>query len=345
MIRTKILPERLQTAEAAIVPELQRAIAETGGEIAVVLHSSAYADAAADPEAVTDLTQFGSFEGIDGHAELVDGRWATPGQTPIEATLSQPRRRRARRQDRRHAVAREPPRRQPARRRRDHRHLARRPGRRLLAGRPAGARRQEKGGRFTTPRAAGRRRGGPRRPGRSPSRSTRSGAPSPTSTASGRSRSTPSRPNVGGLLGRVNAALPGTNQASISTKLPAILASVDRSVLVAQAGILLLLVQFGVLAAYAVILVAALLLERRRTRDRAAPLARRRHRPPRADGLRRGADRHRARRDRRAVAGDAARPGGPPQPGDGGRGPDRAAARTRRRSRRRSSAASSPSWR
>ena len=71
--------------------------------------------------------------------------------------------------------------------------------------------------------------------------------------------------NVGGLLGRVNAALPGTNQASISTKLPAILASVDRSVLVAQAGILLLLVQFGVLAAYAVILVAALLLERRRT--------------------------------------------------------------------------------
>ncbi len=90
VIRTKILPERLQTAEAAIVPELQRAIAETGGEIAVVLHSSAYADAAADPEAVTDLTQFGSFEGIAGHAELVDGRWATPGQSPIEATLSQP---------------------------------------------------------------------------------------------------------------------------------------------------------------------------------------------------------------------------------------------------------------
>jgi hypothetical protein len=49
VIRTKILPERLQTAEAAIVPELQRAIAETGGEIAVVLHSSAYADAAGRP--------------------------------------------------------------------------------------------------------------------------------------------------------------------------------------------------------------------------------------------------------------------------------------------------------
>ena len=71
--------------------------------------------------------------------------------------------------------------------------------------------------------------------------------------------------DVRGLAGRVNAALPGSNQASVATKLPDILASVDRSVLVAQAGILLLLVQFGVLAAYAVILVAALLLERRRT--------------------------------------------------------------------------------
>ncbi len=71
--------------------------------------------------------------------------------------------------------------------------------------------------------------------------------------------------DIAGLLGRVNAALPQSNQASVTTKLPDILSSVDRSVLVAQSGILLLLVQFGVLAAYAVILVAALLLERRRT--------------------------------------------------------------------------------
>ena len=56
-----------------------------------------------------------------------------------------------------------------------------------------------------------------------------------------------------------------SNQATVATKLPDILASVDRSVLVAQAGILLLLVQFGVLAGYAVILVAALLIDRRRT--------------------------------------------------------------------------------
>src|SRR4029079_699603 len=67
------------------------------------------------------------------------------------------------------------------------------------------------------------------------------------------------------LKERINADLPGTNQAAVTTRLPQILASVDRSVLVAQSGILLLLVQFGVLAGYAVILVSALLMERRRT--------------------------------------------------------------------------------
>ncbi len=70
---------------------------------------------------------------------------------------------------------------------------------------------------------------------------------------------------VGDLREQINANLPGTNQATVTTRLPAILAAVDRSVLVAQSGILLLLIQFGVLAGYAVILVAALLMERRRT--------------------------------------------------------------------------------
>ena len=59
--------------------------------------------------------------------------------------------------------------------------------------------------------------------------------------------------------------LPGSNQATVATRLASILAAVDRSVLVAQSGILLLLVQFGVLAGYAVVLVAALLMDRRRS--------------------------------------------------------------------------------
>ncbi len=68
-----------------------------------------------------------------------------------------------------------------------------------------------------------------------------------------------------GLSGRIDAGLPASNDATVATRLPDILAAVDRSVLVTQSGILLLLIQFAVLGGYAVILVAALLMERRRT--------------------------------------------------------------------------------
>ena len=264
VVRTKILPERLQAADAVIVPQLQEAIADTGGELAFVLHSSAYADAASDPATVSDLTQFASFQGIDRHAELVDGQWATPGHDPIEATLSQGA-----------AAA-------LGVGTGDHLSLVSRldpthkvdvaitgtwradPSDGYWLADPLDLDGTDKGGQFTT-----------RGPLVVDQADLTSGPLSEALDAQWRAIPDVGgfRPesldtvatNVDGLLARVNAALPGTNQASISTKLPAILSSIDRSVLVAQAGILLLLVQFGVLAAYAVILVAALLLERRRT--------------------------------------------------------------------------------
>jgi hypothetical protein len=264
VVRTKILPDRIGTAEAAILPELQGVLAAMGGELSRVVQSSAYADAAADPETVTDLEQLAAIEGIERHAELVDGRWAEAGRTPIEATLSQ-------------AAAGA---------------IGAHTGdtitivNRLDAGKrvdvaitgtwradPAdpfwladplvidGA---ETSGRFTT-----------RGPLVVAQADLTSGPLAEPLVAEWRAIPDVNgfRPEaldavadqVRGLGGRVNAALPGSNQATTATKLPDILASVDRSVLVTQAGILLLLVQFGVLAAYAVILVAALLLERRRT--------------------------------------------------------------------------------
>ena len=264
VIRTKILPERIPAADAAIVPQLQDAIADPGGELALVLNSSAYADAAADPATVSDLTEFASFQGIDRHAELVDGRWATPGHDPVEATLSEGA-----------AAA-------LGVGTGDHLSLVSRldPSRKVdveitgtwranpsdgyWLGDALAIDGTDKGGQFTT-----------RGPLVVDAADLTSGPLSEALDAQWRAIPDVAgfRPEsldtvattVAGLLDRVNAALPGSNQASISTKLPAILSSVDRSVLVAQAGILLLLVQFGVLAAYAVILVAALLLERRRT--------------------------------------------------------------------------------
>ncbi len=264
VVRTRILPDRLATARDAVVPELQRSLSPTGGEVAEVLQASAYADAAADPATVTDLEQPASFEGIERHAVLVDGRWAEAGRTPIEATLSQAA-----------AAA-------IGVKTGDTLSLANRldagrvvdmlitgtwradPADPYWLGDPLVLDGAETSGRFTT-----------RGPLVVAAADLTTGPLSEPLDAQWRAipEVTGFRPetldavgtDIAGLRGRVNAALPGSSQASVSTQLPDILASVDRSVLVAQAGILLLLVQFGVLAAYAVILVAALLLERRRT--------------------------------------------------------------------------------
>jgi hypothetical protein len=57
--------------------------------------------------------------------------------------------------------------------------------------------------------------------------------------------------------------LPGRSL-RVSSSLPDILATVDRATLVSRSGVLLLTVQFAILAAYAIILVAGMLIERRR---------------------------------------------------------------------------------
>ena len=148
-----------------------------------------------------------------------------------------------------------------------------------------------------------------------------------------------------GIDARINAALPFSNQAQVLTRLPTILATVDRSVLVTQAGILLLLIQFGVLAGYAVILVAALLLERRRTetallRARGGGFG---HLVSMAFGEALLVDGPGG--DRGPLGGGAARPGRPAQPRARGRRARDAAARAGARSRSRSSAARSRSSR
>ena len=232
-----------------------------------MLQSSAYADAAADPETVTDLTTFGSFE---GHRPARDARRRAMGggrvTSPIEATLSQPA-----------AAA-----------------LGVATGDTCRSGRAASTRAARSTSRSPGP-------GAPTRRTRTGS-AIRSCSTGPRPAAGSRPAARWSCGEADLTSGPLSEALDAqwraipddrrvpardagrdgdrrerrcsvastppsrqSNQASVATKLPDILASVDRSVLVAQSGILLLLVQFGVLAAYAVILVAALLLERRRT--------------------------------------------------------------------------------
>jgi hypothetical protein len=71
------------------------------------------------------------------------------------------------------------------------------------------------------------------------------------------------RRDVGGLGDRLRASLGGLT-VTVTTALPEILARSERSLLVSRTGVLVLTVQFVILAAYAVLLSAALLVEHRR---------------------------------------------------------------------------------
>ncbi|MGZ3586357.1 MAG: FtsX-like permease family protein [Candidatus Limnocylindrales bacterium] len=72
------------------------------------------------------------------------------------------------------------------------------------------------------------------------------------------------RQRLAGLSGRLLADLPPAQGFTVTTTLPDRLAAVARSVLVSRSGVTILTIQFAVLATYAVLLVAAMLLERRR---------------------------------------------------------------------------------
>ena len=72
------------------------------------------------------------------------------------------------------------------------------------------------------------------------------------------------RERIDSLAGRASAAI-GGSPPRVTTVLPATLGEVERSILVSHSGITLLTIQFAVLAGYAIVLVAGMLLERRRT--------------------------------------------------------------------------------
>ncbi|MGH2402596.1 MAG: FtsX-like permease family protein, partial [Candidatus Limnocylindria bacterium] len=72
------------------------------------------------------------------------------------------------------------------------------------------------------------------------------------------------RSDTAALERRIRAELGDGAFFSVSTDLPAVLGGADRSLLVSRSGVLLLTIQFTVLAAYALVLVAGLLVEQRR---------------------------------------------------------------------------------
>ena len=77
----------VESRDEPVRAALADSIRETGGEVATVLRSGSFADAAVDPDAVNLLTVLAAYQGIERHAQLTGGVWPQPGATPVEAAL------------------------------------------------------------------------------------------------------------------------------------------------------------------------------------------------------------------------------------------------------------------
>ena len=258
-------PGRIDGLDRTIRPELERAMDATGGDVLRVVRSGSFADSATPVDDVTDLTLFESFDGIERRATLASGAWPQAGREPIEATVSDA----AAGEmglaagDRLNLVSRLDP------------GLTRtvvisgtwtvEPGDALFLGDELVIRGTTTGGTYTTRGPLVIREadllalGG----GRTRVEVSWRGLPTiPNLRVDGVDAL---RNGANDLAARLRGTVPATTSPRVSTGLPALLDDVGRSVLVSRSGVILLTIQFAVLAGYAVVLVAGMLVERRRS--------------------------------------------------------------------------------
>ena len=89
IVRTTGRVEDVASIDAAASTELAALVGPSGGSVFRVLRSDAFAEPATDAP-TTDLSMLASYEGIEAHATLVDGAWPKAGQLAVEAVLSEP---------------------------------------------------------------------------------------------------------------------------------------------------------------------------------------------------------------------------------------------------------------
>ena len=266
--RPRVAPDEAAAVDAIVVEALTGVFGEVGGEVPNRRGRTRSPLPDQPPGEVGTLTVLGHADGLADHASLVEGAWPEDGDRHDQSRRS--RRGHGDRGGASRARGRPAPRRsarldpgRPRRACRGGRHLPdRRSARPVLVGRPArarGCREQRRfdthGPLFTTREALlARATTDPDRvdlawpPGRGPdARRGRRGLQGPREPAARR------------LAGR-----PRQRPSTVDTDLPAILERAERSLLVSRTGVLLLTIQLVVLAAYAVLLSAALLIEHRR---------------------------------------------------------------------------------
>jgi hypothetical protein len=258
-------PGAIETLDAGIRPEMARATAATGGDVVRIARSGSFADAATAAADVHDLTTFASVEGLENRVRLVEGAWPTAGGEPLQATVSDAGARalNVRVGGRLDLVSRLDPTRRvsvvvagiwsvdvdDA----------------LWLGDELDTTGTTNGGTFTTRGPLFVREADIVALGGGPTRLQLEW------------RGLPDIPNLrvegvddlrngaNDLAARLRGVVPAQTSPRVTTTLPALLDDVGRSVLVSRSGVILLTIQFAILAGYAVVLVAGMLVERRRS--------------------------------------------------------------------------------
>jgi hypothetical protein len=250
--------------DATIRPELQRAMAVSGGDVVRVARSDSFADPATPADQVRDLTVFESVDGLDQRTRLVAGAWPVAGGTPLQASISDAAARTMDLDvgDRIVLVSR-----QDTALNVDIRISgiwAVDPADAVWLGEELETTGTSTGGTYTTRGPLFIREADLTSLGGKPARLAVSWRGLPAINALRVDGIDALRTGANDVSARLRGTISAGASMRVTTGLPALLDDVGRSVLVSRSGVILLTIQFAVLAGYAVVLVAGMLVERRR---------------------------------------------------------------------------------
>ncbi len=88
-VRARVRPDDFATIDGIVFPELQRLLNPTGGQVVQTGRSDSFALPVQPTDRVTDLAVLGYYSGIENHASLTIGTWPTPEADVVETAISE----------------------------------------------------------------------------------------------------------------------------------------------------------------------------------------------------------------------------------------------------------------
>lgn len=89
LIDSTARPANVGSIDETVTRQATEVLGSGGGEVGLVIRSGGFVRAGLDPEDPGGLTRLGAYRAIEAHAALVDGRWPTAGADPFEAVVSE----------------------------------------------------------------------------------------------------------------------------------------------------------------------------------------------------------------------------------------------------------------